>query len=216
MYAATMDSARKGINDKLTTLNNHFRTMVRLLCLRDSGEIPEAEWAEIMTVPREKEPKVKHQHVGVIIENEVSNLTPFFSPKFSEGALVDLCCAILQNANFMNLPPLEIETEEVEPQIEPGLAHPGLAHPGLWPDPLAAVVKHSRDPNCRFLFEGAELRARALRDISANEELISSDPLPPEINSATRREILKKRRNIDCKCHLCLSPPNEPQGTLKQ
>lgn len=85
---------------------------------------------------------------------------------------------------------------------------------GSYIDPFVSLMKDSCDGNTWIVFEGNELRCRALKNINANTELTISRirPLHPNFEGrCLEMDIL----GINCECELCQNPSPEPEGDLK-
>jgi len=88
-------------------------------------------------------------------------------------------------------------------------------------DTFTALLNHSCDPNARLISEGAELRVRALKDISAGEELtISYGPDISDYSNPSdyegRQRYLRANYGFDCTCRVCKLGQLGLTGQLQQ
>ncbi|EHL00467.1 putative SET and MYND domain-containing protein 3 [Glarea lozoyensis 74030] len=68
---------------------------------------------------------------------------------------------------------------------------------GVTFEPFTSTIAHSCNPNCWIIFEGHELCLRALRDITAFEELTVTY-VPEFWDQLGQQSILRNRFNIEC------------------
>ena len=86
---------------------------------------------------------------------------------------------------------------------------------GISVEPVSTLVKHSCDPNSWFIFEGKQMRLRALKDIAAGTQLtrcyfrgdLTCD------QEAFKRD-LKTTFEVDCNCSICQRGNVGPTGSL--
>jgi hypothetical protein len=95
-------------------------------------------------------------------------------------------------------------------------AVPAVFDAGVTLEPSTSKISHSCNPNSWLVFEGKELRLRALRDIGSSQELTVSLVECPEFDHNKRRTILRLFYNIDCSCDLCAKGPIQISPSLRK
>jgi hypothetical protein len=76
--------------------------------------------------------------------------------------------------------------------------------PGLSMDPFVAIIQHSCMGNVHMTYEGSELRIRALRPISKNEEILMPwVEFSDELSERTTK--ILRDRALACSCQTCRS-----------
>ncbi|KUJ21580.1 uncharacterized protein LY89DRAFT_714673 [Mollisia scopiformis] len=84
---------------------------------------------------------------------------------------------------------------------------------GICVEPFVSYCAHDCNPNSMLIFEGNELRVRATRNISKDEE-ITLNRAGDRPDHEFRRQFLKNR-HLNCRCCLCNSPLPAPTGYLR-
>ena len=91
------------------------------------------------------------------------------------------------------------------PVLQDAMKYPagnGSISSGICLEPFASMINHSCDPNSWWTFNGRELQMRAVRDISAGEEMtISYITISGSYNN--RQESLLTGWGFKCLCTLC-------------
>jgi hypothetical protein len=91
------------------------------------------------------------------------------------------------------------------PLLQDAMKYPkgnGTISSGICLEPFASMINHSCDPNSWWTFNGRELQMRAVRDISAGEELtMSYITLSGSYN--IRQESVLTGWGFKCVCTLC-------------
>lgn len=90
----------------------------------------------------------------------------------------------------------------------------GMA-PGYCIDPFVSVVQHSCTGNTSLIFEGNELRIRALRSIAKDEEILIPW-LEFSKDVSTRAKRLLADWNLTCNCEACLKGTEDTNMRLRQ
>lgn len=91
------------------------------------------------------------------------------------------------------------------PLLQDAVKYPkgnGTICSGICLEPFASMVNHSCDPNSWWIFNGRELQMRAVRDISAGEELTMSY-ITVSGSYNIRQESLFTGWGFKCVCTLC-------------
>ncbi|KAE8445225.1 hypothetical protein EG329_013597 [Mollisiaceae sp. DMI_Dod_QoI] len=90
----------------------------------------------------------------------------------------------------------------------------GMA-PGYCIDPFVSIVQHSCTGNTSLIFEGNELRIRALRSIAKDEEILIPW-LEFSKDVSTRAKRLLADWNLTCNCEACLKGTEDTNMRLRQ
>ncbi|KUJ13031.1 SET domain-containing protein [Mollisia scopiformis] len=183
-----------------------IRLLVRMLCLYTSNTIPKDLWNEFLSLPSEKKYRIEESR------NAIKEIAQFMSgvTNLPQSLVVETFSTVIHNQRDIYLPTLRLHSK-----TDP-LATGTMGFMGDCIDPFASLIKHSCDGNTWLVFEGTELRCRAMRRIQAGTELTMSYIRPSTPSFIERREKLRQTWNIDCKCSLCQYPSPEPLGDLKK
>ncbi|XMA15612.1 hypothetical protein WAI453_008403 [Rhynchosporium graminicola] len=193
---------------KIRCRNEDLRTIIRILSLQFAGMIPDEEWEEIISLKPQPAGPGEESGLPVIVTNIKALIAQHGLTNLSMEVVENIIRAYFNNRCFVQL-------------WVPYLSPPSSVHRyrhlevpiGECLEPFYSMLNHCCIPNCTWLSEGRTLQVRAERDIAAGEELTIC---------YTWSNTLKDRQEKlsgwigKCTCVLCLNPPREPTGKLRE
>ncbi|KUJ16920.1 uncharacterized protein LY89DRAFT_669361 [Mollisia scopiformis] len=205
-YAKCLES-RVASGTNLLIFNPTFRMLARLVCLHDKQKLkPEYSWREferLATYETHRSQVMELPVPAAILLKKVTNTT------LSHEQIRMLTYTVGGNQKHMAAPVIRGSQTWLDPLMDWGAAV------GYCLEPFMAVLQHSCTGNVYVMYESNELRVRALRDISKDEELL----IPWVEISDDRRVRLDKliyNWNLTCRCDACRNGPTMTPDLLKR
>ncbi|KAH7342483.1 hypothetical protein BKA65DRAFT_552115 [Rhexocercosporidium sp. MPI-PUGE-AT-0058] len=187
--------------------SEEFRTMIRILSLQDAGMISDKDWEEIMGL-RPQTPMLDGRprfirHIGemlaLISEHEIT--------KLSMADVEKIIRAYFNNRSF-----IQLWTPCTLPLTNQNRFRTVEVPVGECLEPFFSMINHACDPNCVWLSHGRTLQVRAERDIAAGEEITICYGWSETLQD---RQIKLAGWIGKCSCSICINPPREPTGRLR-
>ncbi|KAH7419545.1 hypothetical protein BKA64DRAFT_699570 [Cadophora sp. MPI-SDFR-AT-0126] len=205
---ANMIASEPGWVDRANPRSEEFRTIIRILSVHDAGKIQDIEWEEIIGLQPQLTATSRGPHfirglpemLELIVKYEVTKLGMDDVEKLIRAYFNNRCFIQLWTPYQLPLPNTR-RYRTVEVLV------------GECLEPFYSMLNHCCDPNSTWLSEGRTLQIRAERDIKAGEELTVCYHWMDTFED--RQKILSGWIG-KCICCLCLDPPPEPNGNLRE
>ncbi|EPE33158.1 SET [Glarea lozoyensis ATCC 20868] len=183
-----------------------MRLVIRLLLLRENNMISDEDWQEVKRLPTERKAKLADRNLCQISQACAVLLCSMKISKMEYEEVRDIFYMTFQNQRNLTVPLIKGHSY---------LPLGDAVHiAGVTFEPFTSTIAHSCNPNCWIIFEGHELCLRALRDITAFEELTVTY-VPEFWDQLGQQSILRNRFNIECQCELCAMPSLNVSNSLK-
>ncbi|KAF8847163.1 hypothetical protein BDZ45DRAFT_351133 [Acephala macrosclerotiorum] len=197
-FVAFKDYEQKILAGGSLVTNGTFRLPVRILVLFKNNKIPESEWAELMAsatarVQKDQRPEIKSSFkwMAKLLEKHIGMDLP-------RSTLRSIISTVRRNYSEICVPFLKGQSRSCE-----ALIPTTFTEVGIYLDPFVCGIKDSCEANAWVVFEGNELRVRALKSILAGTELSISWSRGSLADWDAHRAILAENIDLDCKCVVC-------------